>query len=117
MTQGLAPPRVYLDDLIVFASTFEMFLEWLEHVFQHLVDADLILKSSKCLFDFDTVKYLGHIVSKAGIQSDPEKVTAIHQFQVPTNCMEVQFLGPSWVLPMIYPGLQLDSSTIEPVDI
>lgn len=32
---------VYLDNLIIFASIFKMFLEWLENVFQLLVDANL----------------------------------------------------------------------------
>lgn len=54
---------IYLDDLNVFAPTFEAFLGCLEHVFKRLVGADLKVKPSKCFFGFDSVKYLGHVVS------------------------------------------------------
>ena len=38
--------------------------------------------------------YLGCVVSKNGIQTDSEKVEAIHKWPVPTNVTEVQsFLG------------------------
>ena len=38
--------------------------------------------------------YLGHVVSKNGIQTDPIKVEAIHKWPVPTNVTEMRsFIG------------------------
>lgn len=57
---------IYLDDLIVFTPTFEIFVERLERLFQELVSANSQLKPSQCYFGFDS-KCLGHMISNQGI--------------------------------------------------
>lgn len=42
----------YLDNFIVFALTFDVFLQWLEKLFQHQVMANHMLKLSKCFFRY-----------------------------------------------------------------
>ena len=50
--------------------------------------------NEKCKFSVDSVKFLGHMISKEGIQMDPEKVQAISNFPRPTNISELRwFLG------------------------
>ena len=40
------------------------------------------------------VKYLGHIISKAGIRTDPDKIESIHKWNLPNCKKELQeFLG------------------------
>ena len=40
------------------------------------------------------VKYLGHIVSENGVQTDPEKVKALKEWPIPTNVKTLRsFLG------------------------
>ena len=52
------------------------------------------LKPSKCKFFKSQVKYLGHIVSKKGIETDPGKIEAIEKWPVPKTVTEVRsFLG------------------------
>ena len=70
---------LYLDDIIVPASTVQESIERLEHVFQRLLDAGLKLKPSKCIFFQKKVKFLGHIASENGIQTDPEKTEAVQK--------------------------------------
>ena len=42
------------------------------------------------------IKYLGHIISKQGIRTDPDKVIAVLEFPVPTDLKQTwQFLGLS----------------------
>ena len=54
----------------------------------------LKLKPLKCEHFRQELVYLGHIVSKDGIQTDPKKVEAIHKWPVPTTVTEVRsFLG------------------------
>jgi len=54
----------------------------------------LRLSIDKCQFCQPQFKYVGHIVSKAGIATDPEKVTGVAQWQPPTNLKSLQsFLG------------------------
>ena len=85
---------IYLDDIIIFSSTFEEHLERLEAVFSRLQLHNLKLKASKCDFLRSRVAYLGHIVSEEGIQTDPEKTAAIENWPVPKSIKDVRsFLG------------------------
>ena len=59
---------IYLDDVIIFSSTFEEHLERLDAVFSRLKQHNLKLKPSKCEFLKSEVTYLGHVVSEAGIR-------------------------------------------------
>lgn len=63
---------VYLDDIIVYSATFEQHLERLSGVFNHLQEADLKLKASKCQLFRHEVHFLGHVIYKAGVAADPE---------------------------------------------
>ena len=62
---------VYLDDVIVFGRNFPEHLKNLQMVFERLRQAGLKLKPSKCAFFQREVRYLGHVVSKEGIATDP----------------------------------------------
>ena len=85
---------IYLDDIIVFSKTPEEHIERLRGVFEKLSAAGLRLKPSKCEFFKSQVIYLGHIVSKNGIETDPKKIDAIKKWPVPKTVTEVQsFLG------------------------
>ena len=85
---------IYLDDIIVFSSTFEEHLRCLSNVFIALRKAGLKLKPSKYLFAQKEVHYLGHVVSAAGVSLDPTKVEVISSYPVPTDVKQLrQFLG------------------------
>ena len=85
---------VYLDDIIIWASTFEDHLGRLRLVFDRIRTAGLKLKPSKCHFLRKEVAFLGHVVSSDGIKTDPEKVKAVKTWPVPQNIKELQsFLG------------------------
>ena len=87
---------VFLDDVIVFASTFETHLERLKLVFERLIQANLKLKPSKCQLFRREVRFLGHVVSSKGIAADPEKIRAVANWPRPRNLHEVRgFLGLS----------------------
>jgi len=69
---------VYLDD-IIFSSTFEDHLLRLE-VFKRLRWAKLKLKPSKCNLLQRKVAFLGHNVSEAGVEMQPEKIDAVSKW-------------------------------------
>ena len=84
----------YLDDIIVFSSTWEEHLSRLEEVFQRLRQAQLKLSPEKCVFTDNEVSYLGHKISPEGILPDPGLLKAIREIPVPTTPTEVRsFLG------------------------
>ena len=64
---------IYLDDVIVLGRSFEDMVTNLKKVYDRLLAAGLKLKAKKCHLFCKTVVYLGHVISKAGIATDPEK--------------------------------------------
>ncbi|KAL2083788.1 hypothetical protein ACEWY4_021561 [Coilia grayii] len=85
---------IYLDDLIAFSSDFASHLGHLEQVFRRLEAHGLKLQPAKCSLFQRSVKYLGHVVSKGGMSTDPEKTMAVQDWPVPTTVKEVRaFLG------------------------
>lgn len=71
---------VYLDDVVVYAPSFETHLLRLHAVLSCLGKAGLKLKGSKCQFAMTTLKILGHVVLKQGIAPDADKIVAVQDF-------------------------------------
>ena len=85
---------IYLDDIIIFSSTFEEHLERLQAVFKNRERHNLKLKPSKCEFFKEQVIYLGHVVSADGIHTDPSKLEAVSNWPIPKSTKDVRkFLG------------------------
>jgi hypothetical protein len=56
----------------------------------------LYAKLSKCIFYQKKIHYLGHIISAAWIEVDPEKIKATRGWPTPKNVTEVRsFMGLS----------------------
>ena len=85
---------IYLDDIIVFSRTPEEHIHRLNAVFNKLKAAGLKLKPSKCDLFKQQINYLGHVVSKEGVSTDPEKIKAVTEWPQPTTVTEMRsFLG------------------------
>ena len=85
---------IFLDDLIIFSRTYEEHMERLQMVFDRLRVTGLKLSPKKCNFLMERVKYVGHVVSKQGIETDPDKTERIKNWPTPKTPEEVrQFLG------------------------
>lgn len=85
---------VYLDDIIVFGSTFEEHTSRLLEVFSRIRNANLKLKPSKCKLFKSSVTFLGFFLSKDGIKPDPSNIEKIANWPVPENPTHVrQFMG------------------------
>ena len=83
---------VYIDDILVFSKNEEDNLHHLQQVFDRLRQVGLKLKPTKCAFGLPEVKLLGYVLSKDGIQTDPDKVTAIANLPTPTSIKDVRSL-------------------------
>ena len=78
----------YLDDIIVFSSTWEEHLARLRQVFERLRHANLKLGADKCTFAAKEVNYLGHRRLTARL------LAAIREIPPPKTATEVRsFLG------------------------
>lgn len=85
---------VFIDDIIVFSETLEEHESRLTHVLRQLKEYGLKLSPEKCKFFQTSVKYLGHIVSQHGVETDPGKIEALETWPRPTNLQQLRsFLG------------------------
>ena len=85
---------LYLDDVIVFSSSVAQHMERLNAVLERLKQENLKAKLEKCCFFKEEVGYLGHVISKEGVATDPRKIDVVAKWQHPTNVTELQsFLG------------------------
>lgn len=85
---------VYLDDIIVFGKSLEEHKECLLKVLDRLEEVGLKIFIDKCQFCQPQVRYVGHIVSEAGIATDLEKVEAVKRWKQPTDLKSLRsFLG------------------------
>ena len=76
---------VYLDDIVIYSSSFEQGFERLELVFTRLRTANLKLKAKKCNLFKKEVIFLRHKISEKGIETDPAKVEAVQIWPMPTK--------------------------------
>ena len=85
---------VYLDDVLVASPSYEIHLKHLRIVFEKLRSVNLKLHPGKCCFLQQELKYLGHIFSAKGVQTDPKKTEVIRNYPTPKTIKEVRaFLG------------------------
>lgn len=85
---------VFLDDIIVFSQTLEEHETRLMKVLNSLKEYGLKLSPEKCTFFQTLVRYLGHIVSQNGVETDPDKVEALKTWPVPLDLKSLRtFLG------------------------
>jgi len=86
--------EVYVDDMIAKFAFEEEHLVNLRKLFERLRKYKLRLNPSKCTFRVRSGKLLGFIVSKRGIEVDPDKMCAILEMPHPCTEKEVRgFLG------------------------
>jgi hypothetical protein len=85
---------VYMDDIIIFSKTAQEHKIHLEEVFKLLMKAGLKLNPDKCDFYQEKILFLGHMISKKGIQPNPALVEKIKNCPRPTTKTKVRsFLG------------------------
>ena len=85
---------VYLDDIIIFGRTLQEHRERLSLVLSRLSEAGLKINPKKCKLLSEQVVVLGHVVTRDGISTDPEKVKVIREWPVPENESQLKaFMG------------------------
>lgn len=93
---GLPPQTaiLYIDDLAIGASTFDIMLGKLEGIFKAFREAGMTFNPNKCHWARAEAKYLGFTVSEKGITPDADNVQAIVNFPTPRRVRDVRsFLG------------------------
>ena len=85
---------VYIDDILVASKDVEAHKLHLRRLFERFEEYGLVVNVSKCQFGLDTLDFLGHRITSAGIMPLPEKVDAIIKLAQPTTINGLQeFVG------------------------
>ena len=91
------PPNfaiAYLDDILIYSNNIKDHLTHLEMVLKVHAECGMKLNLAKCSIAQTKVNYLGHLVSKKGVEMVPEYVEKIKNWPIPTSGKElVSFLG------------------------
>ncbi|XP_045198670.1 uncharacterized protein LOC123552982 [Mercenaria mercenaria] len=83
-----------MDDIITQGRSVQESLTRLENVFKRLLEANLKLKASKCVFFQKSITFLDHVVSEDGISTDDSKIEAVRNWPIPVNAKQVRsFFG------------------------
>ena len=89
---GLDACFKYLDDILMYSTSWEEHLQHLETVFRHLKAANMNIKPSKCQFFKQYSHYLGHLISEQGIKPLPDKIMVSTNLAEPRNVDECHHL-------------------------
>jgi len=85
---------VFFDDILVYSNSFEDHLQDLKAVLQLLAEHQWQMKLSKCSFAKTQINYLGHVIRKGSLATDPCIIQAVLQWPQPSNVKELRsFLG------------------------
>jgi hypothetical protein len=84
----------HVDDFIIFSPSWEQHLAHIRDILERLRKANLTVKLKKCQFARKSIKILGHVIEDGYVKPDPEKISAIANYQVPKTKRQVRaFLG------------------------
>jgi hypothetical protein len=85
---------VFMDDILIYSSTLEEHTDHIRQVLHLLVAHMFYVKRSKCAFAHQELEYLGHIISKEGVATNPKKTQAMRDWPVLVIVSELMgFLG------------------------
>ena len=85
--------EVYVDDMLVKSKEAKDHVQDLREIFEQMRQYNFKLNPEKCTIGVASGKFLGCIVSKEGIQVDPEKVQAVRDMPIPATIKDVQKLN------------------------
>jgi hypothetical protein len=82
----------YVDDILIMSEKEKDHIADLTETFDNMRRNSLKLNPEKCIFGIRKGQMLGCMVSKRGIQANPQKIKALRRMQPPCNRKEVQRL-------------------------
>ncbi|GKB70015.1 reverse transcriptase domain-containing protein [Tanacetum coccineum] len=69
--------KIYVDDMVIKSRNIGSLIADIEETFHPLRGINMKLNPKKCVFGVETGQFLGHVITREGIEANPEKVKAI----------------------------------------
>ena len=83
---------MFFNDILVYTKSWVEHLEHLKIVFSILKNRQLHVKLEKCESGQTKIKYLGHVISKEGVDVDPPKIEVMLSWLKPHTSKAVRGL-------------------------
>lgn len=90
MLQGIQHTSIYIDDTLSEERSETEHLQTLRKIFKRMREYNFYLSKENCELCKPHVEFLEHILSKRGVHTDPNKVTAIRIIQRPQIVTELK---------------------------
>lgn len=81
---------IFFDDIHVFNRNWSKHYDHLAAALQVLETHNLFANRKKCVFTQPHIEYLGHIISKDGVATDPAKTDAVSNWPTPTSIKDLR---------------------------
>ena len=92
--EGLNNVEKVVDDILVHSPTFRQHVETVVNLLRRCREYHITLNPVKFQFAQQSVNYVGYKIGTNGIQADPNKVSAIADFPIPTDLTRLRsFFG------------------------
>lgn len=112
--RGCQGTIVYIDDILIFATSKEELKDREEAVLQRLKANNFKLNKAKCQFGAEEVEFLGCKLDKNGISPAAAKIEAIKNFRKPKDRTDLRsFIG---LATFISPSIKNFASIMEPLN-
>ena len=82
---------IFINNILIYSKDEAKYREHLKIILQILHEKQLHTKLSKSEFWLNKIIFLGHIILAEGILIDPQKISAIVNWEPPTSSTEVNF--------------------------
>lgn len=85
---------IYIDDILIYASTIKQLRKDTKRVEAALGKNNLTLNRDKCVYEAESLSFLGHRLSAQGLNIEEQKVKDVKAFREPKSASELKsFLG------------------------
>ena len=85
--------EAYIDDMVIKSKKSEDHVSDMEEIFEIFRKFRMKLNPLKCAFGVSSGQFLGHVVSKRGIEPNPTQVKSLSVIQEPKTVRDVQSLA------------------------
>ena len=85
--------EAYIDDMVIKSKKSGDHISDIEEIFEIFRKFRMKLNPLKCAFGVSSGQFLGHVVSKRGIEPNPTQVKSLSSIQEPKTVRDVQSLA------------------------
>jgi len=81
----------YVDDIVMYAPSFAMFLGIVDEVFSILGNLDITLKARMCFLGFHSLEILGYLVDRLGLTTAEAKADTVQNIPYPATLAQLEY--------------------------